>query len=66
MKALAVKRKLTDNRKYRGELERDLGKARDQLQKLLREARKVMPLKEAAVAAGIDYRHAKRLTAERR
>lgn len=66
MRGLAVKRKLTENRKYRGELERDLAKARTQLQKLLVDARKVMPLKDAAAAAGIDYRHAKRLTAGRR
>lgn len=63
MRALAMKRKLNDNRKYRAELEREVVKSRAQLRTLLRDARKLMPLKDAALAAGVDYRHAKRLTA---
>lgn len=66
MRALAVRKKLEANRTHRGELERELSGARDEMQKLLRQARRLMPLKDAAVFAGIDYRHAKRLTASER
>lgn len=68
MNALVVRRKLEENRTLRAELERDLDKARGEMGRLLVRASKSksMTLKDAAVYAGIDYRHAKRLVAEAR